>query len=85
MKNEFDKLVRVYESMNNDSDHQGSQREYYKSFKDVRAKYKVEKAWHTPWHFNQSGQYVCYLSDNKECYKSWDDSGEPVYVVGPRR
>jgi hypothetical protein len=52
----------------------------YKTFKEVRALYTVEKWFHTPWHFSQSGQYVCFLEGDLECYK-WDDE----YVVRFRR
>jgi hypothetical protein len=52
----------------------------FKTFAEVRAKYKVEKGFHTPWHFSGSGQYVCFLSGNKECYKT-----EEGYIVGKRR
>jgi hypothetical protein len=52
----------------------------YKTFKEVKALYKVEKWFHTPWHFSQSGQYVCFLEGNLECYK-WDDE----YIVTKKR
>lgn len=41
----------------------------FKSFKEVKALYKVEKWFHMPWHFSQSGHYVCFLGGNLECYK----------------
>jgi len=53
----------------------------YKTFKEVKKEYTVEKSWHTPWHFSASGQYVCYLSDNKECYKDLYNN----YIVADRR
>ena len=52
----------------------------FKTFAEIKANYKVEKWFHTPWHFSASGQYVCFLSGNKECYKT-----EEGYVVGERR
>ena len=50
------------------------------TFEEVKKNYKIEKWFHTPWHFSASGQYVCFLSGNKECVKC----GE-VYVVQDRR
>ena len=41
----------------------------FKSFKEVKALYKVEKWFHMPWHFSQSGDYVCFLEGNLECCK----------------
>jgi len=65
--------------------------EIFKTFKDVKAKYEVEKGWHMPWHFSQSGQYVCYLKGDLECGKDCE-SYDPVtekevwhYVVSKRR
>ena len=52
----------------------------YKTFKAVKQEHTVEKWFHTPWHFSASGHYVCFLSDNMECYK---DSGS--YIVTKRR
>lgn len=52
----------------------------YMTFKEVRKCYKIEKNWHMPWHFSASGQYVCFLEGNRECYKVGD-----VYVVTERR
>ena len=52
----------------------------FKSFKEVKSQFQIEKWFHTPWHFSQSGQYVCFLSGNKECYK-WGDE----YIVQERR
>lgn len=52
----------------------------YMTFKEVRKCYKIEKWFHAPRHFEQSGQYVCFLSSNKECFKYGD-----VYVVTDRR
>lgn len=52
----------------------------YNTFAEVKKNFKVEKWFHAPWHFSQSGQYVCFLSGNKECYK-WDG----VYIVTDRR
>lgn len=57
----------------------------FKTFAEVRAKYKVEKWFHTPWHFSGSGQYVCFLSGNKECYKTGEGTPSEGYIVCKRR
>ena len=41
----------------------------FKTFREIRALFKIEKWFHMPWHFSQSGQYVCFLEGGKECYK----------------
>jgi hypothetical protein len=52
----------------------------FKTFKEVKEKYKIEKWFHTPWHFDQSGQYTCFLEGNKECYKNGAE-----YIVQNKR
>ena len=54
----------------------------FKTFKQIKALYKIEKWFHTPWHFSQSGQYVCFLEGGKECYKCTCSN---EYVVRSRR
>ncbi len=62
-----------------------SMQEHYGTFKEVKAAYTIEKWWHMPRHFSQSGDYVCFLSGNKECFKSWDEDGQDIYIVQERR
>jgi len=57
----------------------------YKTFAEVKKNFKVEKNWHMPWHFNQSGQYVCFLEGGLECFKTFTFKGEGEYVVQKRR
>lgn len=52
----------------------------FKTFREVKEEYEVEKWWHAPWHFSQSGHYTCFLKGGLECYKDGND-----YVVGKRR
>jgi len=64
--------------------------EIFKTFKDVKAKYKVTKGFHMPWHFSQSGQYVCLLEGGVECRKDydWDEETETEwtqYIVTLKR
>ena len=56
--------------------------EIFKTFKDVKAKYKVTKGFHMPWHFSQSGQYVCLLEGGLECRKDydWDEETETEWT-----
>jgi hypothetical protein len=56
--------------------------EIFKTFKDVKAKYKVTKGFHMPWHFSQSGQYVCLLEGGLECRKdyNWDEETETEWT-----
>jgi hypothetical protein len=52
----------------------------FKTFKEVKKNYTIEKWFHMPWHFGVSGQYVCYLAGHLECFKSGD-----IYIVTERR
>jgi hypothetical protein len=54
----------------------------FKTFKQVRAAFNIEKWFHMPHHFFQSGQYVCHLHGNKECYKA---PFADEYIVRNRR
>jgi len=56
--------------------------EIFKTFKDVKAKYKVTKGFHMPGHFSQSGQYVCLLEGGLECRKDydWDEETETEWT-----
>ena len=62
-------------------DHLSKEVKKYKTFKELKHDYTIEKWFHKPKHYLAYEHCVCYLSNNMECYKDSDNS----YIVTKRR